>query len=140
MHNTYFSLLQFPFFNWFILLVDIIGIKSAPGDHKCNFKKVGAILCQCNTKRTLVLAVYHLFAYIDLSSYTRLSLEKLKYFPCILQSAMYLIEQKGMTFDHDFFYSFFFFFFPLIVFKSHAFLLDQCSFRYRVYQMHLWII
>jgi hypothetical protein len=29
--------------------------------------------------------------------------------------AKYLIEQKGMTFDHDFYYSFPFFFFPLFL-------------------------
>ena len=27
-------------------LVDIIGIKPVPGDHKCNFEKVGAIPCE----------------------------------------------------------------------------------------------
>ena len=36
---------NFPFFIWFIPLVDIIGIKS-------KFKKVGAIPCGCNTKWT----------------------------------------------------------------------------------------
>ena len=41
----------------FIPLVDIIGIKPAPGDHESNFKKVGAIPCGCNTKR----ATYQLF-------------------------------------------------------------------------------
>ena len=36
-----FFFLQFPFFIWFIPLVDMIGIKPAPGDHESNFKKVG---------------------------------------------------------------------------------------------------
>ena len=31
-------------------LVDIIGIKPAPGDHKSNLKEVGAIPCGCNSK------------------------------------------------------------------------------------------
>jgi hypothetical protein len=34
---------NFPFFIWFIPLVDIIGIKPAPDDHESYFKKVGAI-------------------------------------------------------------------------------------------------
>ena len=33
-------------------LVDILGIKPAPGDHESNFKKVGAIPCWCNNKWT----------------------------------------------------------------------------------------
>ena len=42
---------NFPFFFWFIPLVDIIGIKPAPDDHESNFKKVGAntIPYGCNT-------------------------------------------------------------------------------------------
>ena len=43
---------NFPFFILFIPLIDIIGIKPAPGNHESNFKKVGAILCGCNTKLT----------------------------------------------------------------------------------------
>jgi hypothetical protein len=42
--------LKIIFLYLFIPLVDIIGIKSAPGDHESNFKKVGAIPCGCNTK------------------------------------------------------------------------------------------
>ena len=44
--------LQFPFYFWFIPLVDIIGRKLAPGDNKFNFKKVGAIPCGCATAWT----------------------------------------------------------------------------------------
>ena len=51
MHKTFFSY-NFPFFMWFIPLLYIIEIKPAPGDHEYNFKKVGAILCGCNSKRT----------------------------------------------------------------------------------------
>ena len=40
---------NFPFFIWFIPLVDIIGIKPAPGDREPNFKKVVAIPRGCNT-------------------------------------------------------------------------------------------
>ena len=40
------------FLSIFIPLVDIIGIKTDPGDHVSNFKKVGAIACGCNTKWT----------------------------------------------------------------------------------------
>ena len=46
MHKT------FPFFIWFIFLVNIIGIKLAPGDYESNFKKVGAIPCGCNKNWT----------------------------------------------------------------------------------------
>ena len=44
---------DFPFFILFILLVDIRGIKPAPGDLESNFKKVGAIPCGCNTNGTV---------------------------------------------------------------------------------------
>ena len=43
MHKTF-------FFKLFIPLVDIMGIKPAPGDLASNFKKVSAIPCCCNTK------------------------------------------------------------------------------------------
>ena len=38
-----------PFLIYFIPLANIIGIKPAPGNHKSNLKKVGAIMCGCNT-------------------------------------------------------------------------------------------
>ena len=44
---------NFSFFIWFTPLMDMIGIKPNPSDHKSNFKKVGAIPCGCNTKWTL---------------------------------------------------------------------------------------
>ena len=36
-----------------MVLVDIIGIKPAHGDHKSNFRKVDAIPSGCNTKREI---------------------------------------------------------------------------------------
>ena len=45
-----FVCIKLPFFIWFILLMDIIRIKTAPGDNESNFKKVSAIPCGCNTK------------------------------------------------------------------------------------------
>ena len=50
MHKTKLFSYNLPFVIWFIPLVDIIGIKPAPGDHESNFMKVGAIPCGCNTK------------------------------------------------------------------------------------------
>ena len=52
MHKTLLFFYNFPFFILFIQLLDIIGIKPAPGDHESNFKEVGAIPCGYNTKRT----------------------------------------------------------------------------------------
>ena len=52
MHKTWLFSYNFPFFIWFIPLVDIIEIKPSNGDHESNFKKVGKIPCGCNTKWT----------------------------------------------------------------------------------------
>ena len=48
LHKNLFFFYNFPFFIWFISLVDIVQIKPAPGDQESNFKKrvqsrVGAI-------------------------------------------------------------------------------------------------
>ena len=48
----FYFFLQFSFLYMIYSLVNIIVIKPAPGDHKSNFKKMGAILCGCNTKWT----------------------------------------------------------------------------------------
>ena len=55
MHKTEFVSYNFPFFILFSPLVDIIGIKPAPGDNEFNFKKVIAIPCGCNTKCTSLI-------------------------------------------------------------------------------------
>ena len=59
MHKTYIFSYNFPFVFWFIALVDIIGIKSTPGDYESNLKKVGAIPCGCSTMWTLIFS-YHM--------------------------------------------------------------------------------
>ena len=46
--NFFFLTCRFLFFIWYIPLVDMIGIKPAPGDHKWNFKEVSAIPCGSN--------------------------------------------------------------------------------------------
>ena len=49
MHKIYFFL-QFSFLDLIYSLGGYNRIKPTPGDHEYNFKKVGAILCGCNTK------------------------------------------------------------------------------------------
>ena len=49
-------------FTCFIPLVDILGIKPNPSVQESNFKKVGAIPCGCNTKRTEFYATHYFFS------------------------------------------------------------------------------
>ena len=70
------------------------------------------------------------------------------FFPTRFPSAIKLIEQKGMTFDHDFCYSFSFSSSPFfrgknkritkVVVKSHAFLLDPKSLQTIKYTKVHW--
>ena len=50
MHKTYFLSYNFLSLSY---LVDMIGIKPVPSDHKSNFKKLSAIPCGCNIKWTV---------------------------------------------------------------------------------------
>ena len=56
--------LQFSFFYLIYSLVDIIGIKPAPGDFESNFEKVGAIPYGCNTKWTVSNISNSIFWYL----------------------------------------------------------------------------
>ena len=91
MHKTFLFSYNFPFFIWFIPLVYIIGIKPAPGEHESIFKKMGEILCGCNTKWTGFFTLGYLFIYFA---------PKNKYKGVYKSNCM---EQKKIFFPSDFF-------------------------------------
>ena len=70
---------NFPFFIWFIPLVDILGIKPALGDHESNFKKEGAIPFGCNNKWTTQIYFRILYVYEIRRKYILLKFRILSY-------------------------------------------------------------
>ena len=71
-----FFLTIFSFLSDLSPLVDLIGIKPAPGDNESNFRKMGALPCGCNTKWTILFCYYQILRKISINDISRKSRSK----------------------------------------------------------------